>query len=161
MKDKNRPHSRNGKPFHGGSKTRLFHVWASMRDRCNNPNSQRYSSYGARGIRVCKEWDDFSSFREWAIRNGYAIGLTIERIDVNGNYAPENCRWATYHEQSRNCRRNRFITYNGKTQCVQDWAKEIGLTPTGVFYRLNSGKPIEEVLSPIKKRTPKTTHNER
>ncbi len=162
MKDKNRPHSRNGKPFHGGSGTRLFHVWVAMRERCRSPYNRKYPLYGGRGISVCDEWEDFSVFREWAMQHGYAPGLTIDRIDVNGNYTPENCRWATYQEQNRNNRRNRFLTFNGKTQCVQDWAKEIGLTPTGVFYRLNSGKPIEEVLSPIKKTKSKhTTRNER
>ena len=85
--------------------TKLYNTWLRMKGRCNNPRSTSYQYYGARGISVCKEWkNDFSAFRDWAMENGYQEGLSIDRIDVNGNYCPENCRWITMEEQQRNKR---------------------------------------------------------
>lgn len=90
---------------HGGTGTRLFVIWRSMHQRCYNPKSISYEYYGARGIIICPEWkDDFSNFRKWALSNGYADNLSIDRIDVNGNYEPSNCRWATATEQRINQR---------------------------------------------------------
>ena len=156
MKDnvKKGQHSRNGKLFHGGSNTPLFCIWAQMIHRCNPSYADKFPNYSGRGIKVCPEWSDFINFRKWSTENGYSKGLSIDRIDVNGDYSPENCRWATSRQQSRNTRRNRNITFNGKTQCVEDWAKEIGLSANSVLGRLNAGKPVEEILSPIKKSGP-------
>jgi hypothetical protein len=93
------------KTFHGKSNTRLHNIWKHMRGRCNNPNNTSYSNYGGRGISVCQEWNDsFNNFYDWATNNGYSDDLSIDRIDVNGNYEPSNCRWATNSTQSANTR---------------------------------------------------------
>ncbi len=86
---------------HGKSKTKLNHVWISMRDRCNNPNQKAYRFYGAKGVKVCEEWNDFVTFETWAINNNYKEGLHIHRIDSNKNYCPKNCLWITGKENSR------------------------------------------------------------
>lgn len=90
---------------HGKSKTRLYHIWANMIQRCENPKSNRFHLYGGRGVSVCKEWrEDFMNFYSWAIQNGYTDTLSIDRIDADGNYEPSNCRWATMSEQNKNRR---------------------------------------------------------
>lgn len=91
---------------HGMSRTKLNKVWVSMRQRCNDPNAQSYNNYGGRGITVCSEWQDFLSFKAWADSSGYAQGLTLERVDVNGNYEPDNCTWEKRTVQSQNRRIN-------------------------------------------------------
>jgi hypothetical protein len=130
-----------------------------MKERCTNANNKRFSRYGGRGISVCQEWMDFSAFRAWALASGYSDGKTIDRIDNNGNYEPENCRWATRREQNRNYSRNRMITFNGKTQCVQDWAHELGIKSATISFRLRSGKTTEEALSKTDFRSLRFKHN--
>ena len=102
---------------HGMTNTPLYHIWCSMRERCYNSNYQAYKDYGGRGITMCQEWkDDFMAFYTWAINNGYKQTLTIDRINVNGNYEPSNCRWADRKTQANNRRSNISITLYGKTQ---------------------------------------------
>ena len=112
---------------HGGSHTKLFHVWGGMRCRCNNPHAINYKDYGGRGIRVCEEWDDFEAFRNWAEANGYSEELTIDRIDFNGNYEPSNCRWIPLKDQAANRRSSRLFTVDGDTRCLSHWSLVVGL----------------------------------
>lgn len=114
---------------HGESKTRLYEIWCGMRKRCNNPASSVYKHYGGRGIKVCDAWEnDYETFRDWALENGYKEDLSIDRIDTNGNYEPSNCRWATDIEQANNTRANRYITYKGNTLTVAEWCRLLGIT---------------------------------
>lgn len=107
---------------HGWSKTRLYKIWSGMKKRCNNPKSNNYCDYGGRGISVCREWNNFEPFRDWAIANGYNDNLSIDRIDNDGNYEPNNCRWASAKQQSNNRRSNKKLTYNGVTKTISEWA---------------------------------------
>ena len=138
---------------HGKRNTRLYSIWANMRNRCNNPNAKRYEQYGGRGITICEEWDRFEAFYEWALANGYSDSLTIDRIDNNKGYSPENCRWASASEQNSNTRRNHLITYNNKTQTMAQWAQEIGIPQRTLESRLNrSHWSIERALTTPSKR---------
>lgn len=111
---------------HGMRNTRLYDIWCLMRSRCNNPRNNRFSIYGGRGIKVCKEWDDFRNFAAWALNNGYRDDLTIERIDVNGNYGPSNCKWVPRKQQSRNRRNTVYIIKDGKRQPLVKFLEDIG-----------------------------------
>lgn len=117
-----------------GGKPRTFVVWNGMKARCLNPNSTSYKNYGARGIGICDEWMTFENFHKWAMANGYSDGLQIDRIDNDGDYRPENCRWVSRSENQRNTSRTNMITINGRTQCASDWIRELGISKT-TFYR--------------------------
>lgn len=110
---------------HGETKTRLYQIWNMMRQRCENPKQHAFNDYGGRGIKVCCEWKDFETFRDWALSNNYNDNLTIDRINNDGNYCPENCRWTTIAKQARNRRSNRFITYKGETHCINEWCEKL------------------------------------
>lgn len=135
-----------------GETERLYLVWTHMRNRCTNPKATNYKNYGGRGIKVCKEWDSYPTFREWAVSNGYDENskdwnCTLDRIDVNGDYCPENCRWATMKEQGNNRRTNRLITFGGRTQTMQQWADELGVRKTLIYKRLKCGWSVEKALT--------------
>lgn len=136
---------------HGDSKTKLFMIWSDMRKRCSNKNHHAYKYYGEKGVKVDKEWNSsFITFKEWSLNNGYAIGLSIDRIDVNGNYEPSNCRWVTHKAQMNNTTRNNNILYNGKTQSLTDWCEELNLPYSRMRYRLKKIKmsPEEAFTTP-------------
>lgn len=122
---------------HGMSNTRLYRIYRDMRNRCNGLKKKDYDNYYARGITYCKEWETFEGFRDWALSNGYRDDLTIDRIDVDGNYEPSNCRWITRAEQNSNTRQNRFITYNGETHTLKQWADILGIKRTTLTSRLD------------------------
>ena len=150
------------KKTHGfAHKERLYNIWRGMKNRCYTKSHARFPEYGARGITVCDEWkNDYLTFRDWAIHNGYTDKLTIDRINVNGNYEPTNCRWVSMYEQTRNQRTNKFLTYKGKTQIMKDWAKEMNLSYSVLGWRIRNGWSVAKALTtPIKNN--KGVHNER
>lgn len=130
------------KTIHGqakkGNKTRLYKIYHGMKVRCTKKSGQNYKYYGLKGIAICDEWlNNFQSFYNWAMSNGYADNLTIDRIDSSKGYAPNNCRWVSYKEQNNNTSRNRLITYNGKTQTIAQWAEETGIKYGTLIARIN------------------------
>ena len=137
---------------HGGGGTRLYRIWTNMRDRCNNANTPAYSDYGGRGICISDEWNDFEHFRAWALAHGYGDTLTIDRIDVNGNYCPENCRWVTQMDQCNNKRSNRLLTHNGETLTIAEWARRLNVNYFSLHDRITRlGWSAEKALTtPIK-----------
>jgi hypothetical protein len=102
-----------------------------------------YAHYGARGIRVCPEWDDYTVFKEWAINNGYSDNLTIDRIDVNGNYEPNNCRWITRKEQANNTTHSRYITFRGEKRTMSQIADILGVSYKTIQHRVYRNRPLE------------------
>lgn len=119
---------------HGLKHTRLYDIWSTMKARCHREGSTTYSHYGARGITVCDEWrNDFMSFYNWAMSNGYSDDLTIDRKDTNKNYCPENCRWATMVEQSNNRNTTIRIKYLGVEKPLADWCRELNLDHKHIY----------------------------
>lgn len=132
---------------HGKRNTRLYRAWYEMKRKCYKSDRRDYKYYGARGIKVCNEWlNDFMNFYNWSIKNGYQEGLTIDRIDVNGNYEPSNCRWVDMKTQSNNRRSNVYLTYNGKTQTMTQWAEELHLSYSAIKHRHARGWNDEQCL---------------
>lgn len=134
---------------HGMRWSRLYNIWTQMHQRCTNPNLEHFDRYGGRGITVCDEWSKFEAFKEWSMSNGYKDDLSIDRIDVNGNYEPINCRWSTETEQQRNKRTNRFIKINGESKTVAEWAEISGMPYKRLQRRIDTGCEEENLLSPI------------
>lgn len=132
---------------HGMCHTRLYHIWNGMKQRCSNPKVISYKYYGAKGVSVCPEWEDFIGFYEWAMANGYEEHLTIDRIDPNSNYEPSNCRWATMKEQLNNTSYNRLYSYNGETHNLMQWSEITGIHPNMLYKRLLRGWHIEKALT--------------
>lgn len=124
---------------HGMANTRLYRIWQDMRRRCHNPNRRHYDDYGGRGICVCEEWDNsFEEFARWAIEAGYNDSLTIDRIDNDGNYCPDNCRWVNWTTQANNKRGNHWLEYNGERRTLREWADITGIPYSTVRSRTNA-----------------------
>lgn len=139
---------------HNKSKTRIYHIWKSMRQRCYNENDYSYKNYGGREIKVCDEWyNDFTAFYNWSIEHNYQENLTIDRIDNNGNYEPENCRWVSKLIQSNNTRFNKYITINNETKSLADWCRYYNLNYNSVEQRINRyhWEPSKALLTPFRK----------
>lgn len=131
----------------GRSKNRLHSIWAGMKERCLSPGSHAYALYDGRGITVCDEWrNSFDAFRDWALTHGYSEDLSIDRIDVDGDYCPENCRWADAITQSNNTRCNHMLTYSGRTMSVSRWAVEIGISRGTLVSRLSAGWSVQQAI---------------
>lgn len=128
---------------HGLTKTNIYSRWLKMKDRCYNENSIAYKDYGGRGIKMCNEWeDDFMTFYHWAVNNGYKEDLSIDRIDNNKGYSPENCRWVTIKEQTRNRRSNIYV----RGKCLTDYCSDYGSSFSRVASRVKRGWDIETAI---------------
>lgn len=126
---------------HGKTHHRLYNIYNKIKERCYRESDPNYKYYGARGIIVCDEWlSDFENFYQWAINNGYSDNLTIDRIDVNGNYMPSNCRWVTMKTQCNNKRENIYIEYNGETRTLKEWSEILGINYSTLYGRVVTRK---------------------
>lgn len=152
QKEKAAENGRNSATTHGlsrnsdGTKTRLFRIWTGMKTRCFNENVVEYPRYGGKGVTICESWMDYKNFHAWAMSNGYKKHLSIEREDVNGDYEPLNCKWATNKEQTRNRTSSRFIEFNGETKTLAEWAEEKSMSINCLFERLKRGWSVKKSL---------------
>lgn len=138
---------------HGLVNDKLYSVWSGMKSRCYNPNNREYNNYGGRGITICDEWkNDFTKFYNWAINNGFDKNLTIDRININQNYCPDNCRWITNKEQQRNKRNTIYLTYKNETKPLMEWSEIVGINSETIKNRLKRNWSVEDALEkpPIK-----------
>ena len=133
--------------YDGYVKPVLYDVWTGMKDRCYNTRNRSYKVYGGKGIRVCEEWfEDFQVFNDWAVASGYETGLSIDRIDNDGNYCPENCRWVTPIEQANNKSNSHKIMYNGETHTIAEWSRISGMNYDLIKSRIYRGWSADEVF---------------
>jgi hypothetical protein len=130
------------------SKTKEYSSWRAMKHRCENPAHDSYKYYGGRGIKCAEEWESFENFIE--DMGVCPPGYSLERIDNNGDYFPENCKWASRAEQNRNRRDNIWLTANGRTQIQADWARELGVTEGAIHKRRKRGQSMQEIFDAIK-----------
>lgn len=135
---------------HKKTDTRLYSIWSSMKTRCYNPKSESYPDYGGRGIKVCDKWkENFEEFYHWANKNGYREHLTLDRIENDENYCPENCRWATGLQQGRNKRNNIIIKINNSERLLLEWCEIFGIRYDIVYGRIRWGwNPIKALVTP-------------
>ena len=146
--------SKIGDSFHRETNTRLHKIWESMIARCEYKKHPYYADYGGRGIKVCEDWNIYIIFRKWAIENGYSDDLTIDRIQNEKGYSPDNCRWATIREQQNNKRSNHFVSVDGIVHTISEWAEITGISKTTIRGRLASGWTAEDTLTiPVRNRT--------
>ena len=130
---------------HGMTETKIYRTWAAMKRRCLNKNNARYKDYGGRGIKVCEEWLEFENF--FGDMGDKPKGKSLDRIDNNGNYCKENCRWADIFTQMNNTRRNHLLTYERKTQTIAQWSEELGINSMIILYRINKGWSIKKTFN--------------
>ncbi len=132
---------------------RTYHIWNNMMGRCFNKNRRDYKWYGKKGVTVCDEWQNYDGFKEWAIKSSYSDDLTLDRIDFNGNYEPNNCRWIPMAEQHANTSQTRLVTINGRTQPMKRWCVEYGISYQAVCQRVHRGMDnVSALLIPMKRR---------
>lgn len=131
---------------HGETNTKLHHIWETMRKRCRGLDAHHKKYYKDRGITVCDAWNDYVTFRDWALNNGYKEGLEIDRIDNDKGYFPENCRWVTRERNIRNRSNTVMVTYKGETKSLVDFAEEYGVNYKLAWERHKKGMPMEKVL---------------
>lgn len=150
--DFNREQGKTNFTKHGMKHTRLYNTWCNIKQRCYGIDCKNYKNYGARGIKVCDEWlNDFMCFYNWAMDNGYNNELTIDRVDVNGNYEPSNCRWATMTEQANNKTTNHYVLYKGAKMTVKQLSDKYGIAYRTLLCRINRGWDVEKAVNtPIK-----------
>ena len=144
-----------GKPHitHGKSKDRLYNIYNHMKARCYNAKNRKYKDYGGRGITICEEWrNSFEAFHTWAMANGYSDDLTIDRINVNGNYCPGNCRWATQKEQQNNKRMNHKVVYCGEEVTLAQLSEKTGVPMGTLWWRVKHGWKDEQLSKPVRKK---------
>lgn len=132
---------------HGESRTKLYKVWAQMKRRCNVKIDEHYKDYGGRGITVCKEWEEYMPFRDWAVSNGYNDKLSLDRINNDGDYCPTNCRFVSYKTQERNRRTNLLIEANGQTKTLAEWAEITGIGSSTIRWRIVNGWNADDAVS--------------
>lgn len=131
----------------GHAKERIYRIWTGMHRRCYNPDSDNYKWYGGSGIEICKEWHDFLTFRKWALENSYTDKLSIDRIDSEGDYSPENCRWQTQKQQMNNVSSNKIISYKGKEYTQSEFAEKYNLKYHTVRNRLRLGWSLNRIVN--------------
>lgn len=142
---------------HNNCNSRLYVVWRDMKRRCTNPHAKDFINYGANGIKVCKDWNSFQNFYKWAMENGYDENAkkgkcTLDRINNNGNYEPNNCRWVTVKEQANNRKTNHFITINNETHTIAEWAEIYNIKSYIISNRIRRNwNEIEAVITPLRK----------
>lgn len=133
---------------HGMSKSRINNIYRRIKERCYNRNNPAFSYYGKRGITMCPEWkDDFMAFYKWSIENGYTHEMTIDRIDTNKGYSPDNCRWTTMTVQQNNRTNNVRVSYNGQEHTLSEWADIVGITKSTIYHRYERKWPVDKMLN--------------
>lgn len=144
------------KADHRMSRTRLYSIWRDMKTRCYNVNAPNYKNYGGKGIRVCDEWLEPTKFFDWALESGYSDELTLERVSLDGNYEPRNCKWITLSEQQRNKTTSRLVEINGQSRCLEEWCEIFNMPYKTVHHRIDClGWDAEKALTtPIRKHKP-------
>ena len=141
---------------HGMRHTKLYNVWCGIKKRCYYEKNANYKDYGARGICVCDEWQKFEPFMEWALTNGYKEELSIDRIDTNGNYCPENCRWVDRYTQANNRTNSKYLTFNGETHTFAEWSRITAIPYETLRWRTIRGWSSQRALTEPIHRTRKS-----